>query len=37
MLLHVAKEWKPKKEVVFKVTHVVIGEVLLLGLTWMAP
>ena len=37
MLLHVAKEWKPKKGAVFKVTHVVIGEVLLLGLTWMAP
>ena len=36
MLLHVAKEWKPKKGVVFKVTHAVIGEVLLWPLTWMA-
>ena len=33
MLLHMAKEWKRKKGVVFKVTHVMIGEVLLLGLT----
>ena len=37
MLLHVAKEWKPKKGVVFKETRVVIGEGLLWGLVGMAP